>query len=495
MSELILRAVEPPGLGREIRVTGELVIGRDAAGDGCLNGEPALSRRHARIVGGTGGALSVEDLGSLNGTFVNDERIGAPRALRAGDTVRFGSTRLEVLDAATSARPGGPGPRRQTGDTVLLDRSDLPVAQSADRSKTGPGGSGVDLRLVLAGLAAVVLAVLAWLLLSGDEADPDALARAGRRSTVQLGLQPSGVVRSLRRAGARNLPPSRGAGIVVDARRGLVMTADRLIAGAAEITGRFDGGTARRATLVARAPCDGLALVRVRGLPDAVRAAAVAGAGGLERGKRIVALGFRGERAGRSRLRAVRGRVLAPPKSRTPSAADPRLSAVLLHSARIGSNGSGGPLLDGDGKVVALNLVLERGRGEALAIERARSLYRLLAARGGRRDLGWGLGPWSRIRPRTPGLLVTGVDPGGAAAGATLDARARARARRPKNPLLGATLFAVRGRSVTTVNDVCRALQGTAGGDVVRVLADVQSATLRGERPNRSRAVILRLRL
>lgn len=57
MSGLVLRVVRGPGRGRDIAVPGELVIGREAAGEGRLDGEPALSRRHAQIVVASDGSL------------------------------------------------------------------------------------------------------------------------------------------------------------------------------------------------------------------------------------------------------------------------------------------------------------------------------------------------------------------------------------------------------------------------------------------------------
>jgi len=42
------------------------------------------------------GELWIEDLGSTNGTFLNDERLESPSRLRRGDRVKVGSTILEV---------------------------------------------------------------------------------------------------------------------------------------------------------------------------------------------------------------------------------------------------------------------------------------------------------------------------------------------------------------------------------------------------------------
>ncbi|MCB9556558.1 MAG: protein kinase [Deltaproteobacteria bacterium] len=52
-----------------------------------------ISRQHARVFR-RGNDYLVEDLGSSNGTFVNDRRIGAPERLKNQDEIRLGSARL-----------------------------------------------------------------------------------------------------------------------------------------------------------------------------------------------------------------------------------------------------------------------------------------------------------------------------------------------------------------------------------------------------------------
>jgi uncharacterized protein YigE (DUF2233 family) len=53
------------------------------------------SQQHARIFARNGGWY-VEDLGSTNGTFVNEQRLVAPALLQQGDRVRIGTTVLEL---------------------------------------------------------------------------------------------------------------------------------------------------------------------------------------------------------------------------------------------------------------------------------------------------------------------------------------------------------------------------------------------------------------
>ena len=49
-----------------------------------------VSRKHARIIEGSGGWV-IEDLESRNGTFLNGERVSAPRTLTDGDKIELGS--------------------------------------------------------------------------------------------------------------------------------------------------------------------------------------------------------------------------------------------------------------------------------------------------------------------------------------------------------------------------------------------------------------------
>jgi pSer/pThr/pTyr-binding forkhead associated (FHA) protein len=55
-----------------------------------------ISRRHAQIVA-NGRGYSIEDLGSENGTFVNDMRLAPnhPHVLRNGDIVQIGKLQMQ----------------------------------------------------------------------------------------------------------------------------------------------------------------------------------------------------------------------------------------------------------------------------------------------------------------------------------------------------------------------------------------------------------------
>jgi hypothetical protein len=83
---------------------GRKTIGRANSGEQVdipLSDATISSRHAAIIVDGTSGSVQVEDTGSTNGTFVNEEHIGfnGKRELRDGDKVRFGgySTVVKVV--------------------------------------------------------------------------------------------------------------------------------------------------------------------------------------------------------------------------------------------------------------------------------------------------------------------------------------------------------------------------------------------------------------
>ena len=72
---------------------GENIVGRDAAASVRLE-DPMVSRRHARILVNSSGAL-IEDLGSKNGTFIEGEPIAAGGTpLRDGIQLAFGTVRV-----------------------------------------------------------------------------------------------------------------------------------------------------------------------------------------------------------------------------------------------------------------------------------------------------------------------------------------------------------------------------------------------------------------
>ena len=89
-----LTVLEPQAdAGRRIDVTGELTIGR-AAGCQVVFDDTFISQLHAKVTP-VGDGVMVEDLGSTNGTYVNQQRVVVPVLAGPGDRLQFGGVVME----------------------------------------------------------------------------------------------------------------------------------------------------------------------------------------------------------------------------------------------------------------------------------------------------------------------------------------------------------------------------------------------------------------
>mgnify|MGYP001172774689 CR=1 FL=1 len=89
-----LRISQGKQAGLTMTLGDQLKIGRSADCQLILD-DDYVSTRHARIYRTTTGYM-VEDLGSTNGTYLNQERLSAPAPFTPSDTLRIGRTLLIV---------------------------------------------------------------------------------------------------------------------------------------------------------------------------------------------------------------------------------------------------------------------------------------------------------------------------------------------------------------------------------------------------------------
>lgn len=89
---LFVRSESQQGLDAEI--SDVTVLGRSPEADLVLD-DPYASEFHMRLVAQEHG-LTLHDLGSTNGTYVNGRRVTAPTQLKRGDTIQVGKTVMEV---------------------------------------------------------------------------------------------------------------------------------------------------------------------------------------------------------------------------------------------------------------------------------------------------------------------------------------------------------------------------------------------------------------
>ena len=153
----------PSGPALIIRHTGQVfqltqepvTIGRQE-GNTIVLADPQASRHHATIFW-QNGSYVIQDMGSANGTFVNEKRIAAPQPLRDGYVIRTGNTMFDVRLPAGMVGPA---------DTLAA----YPVVAGTDDSPAKRSALPIILAILLAGIVIVGLAIVAILLLSGDGA-------------------------------------------------------------------------------------------------------------------------------------------------------------------------------------------------------------------------------------------------------------------------------------------------------------------------------------
>ncbi len=94
---LKLKVVDPPQRrGRVFELGEEVTLGRSSGCAVPLEDDTFTSSVHARVFQRSG-QYWLEDLGSTNGTWLNEERVSdGPTRLQRGDRMKVGSTTLEV---------------------------------------------------------------------------------------------------------------------------------------------------------------------------------------------------------------------------------------------------------------------------------------------------------------------------------------------------------------------------------------------------------------
>lgn len=104
-----------------------ICVGRDPSADVFVD-NPGVSRDHFKLERTPTGEYELVDLGSANGTFVNDQMVNTS-VIHNNDVVRFGKYTLWVgyeSDRRTTPRDGAAAaPPEPAGHTVVLSRAEL----------------------------------------------------------------------------------------------------------------------------------------------------------------------------------------------------------------------------------------------------------------------------------------------------------------------------------------------------------------------------------
>ena len=93
-----IQAITGELTGQEISIDRDMLVGRHQTADILLQ-QSEISRKHAAFLLKEQ-ALWLQDLGSSNGTYVNDVQIAAETLLKQGDIVQFASLKFSVFEPA-----------------------------------------------------------------------------------------------------------------------------------------------------------------------------------------------------------------------------------------------------------------------------------------------------------------------------------------------------------------------------------------------------------
>jgi S1-C subfamily serine protease len=270
-----------------------------------------------------------------------------------------------------------------------------------------------------------------------------------------------------------------GSGFVID-KRGDILTNDHVVHGATGISVGFDSGVSAPATIVGTDPSSDLAVIRVKTPASALHPLAFGDASALQVGQPVYAIGnpFGLDRTMTAGIVSATGRDIESPNGRT-------IPNAIQTDAAINHGNSGGPLLDGSGRVIGVNAQIEAGTvnanvgvGFAISSATARSVARQLIA-GKHVQHSWLGVEVVTIDPAVArdvrglparGVLVASVVKGSPAAKAGLEGPTRRSTQKGITALVGGdTIVALDGKSVTSSQQLVEAVALRKPGDTIRL--------------------------
>ena len=465
-----LTVLSGPDAGSSSEVSDtEATIGRD---EGCeiVLTDPQVSRRHALVKPLGDGRFELSDLGSSNGTYLDGRRVDVPTVLEGTQQIQVGDT---VLAAAASQEPdsGGTvlGARRQTritrrpsGSYSAIQRAIATQEKSVRRALLIGGGALV--------LALVVVVLLVTGVVGGGKDMQAKVEDAVKKVT------PSTALVQVTRGGE---PAGTGSGWVLDAAGGLIVTNAHVVNGGDGFQVSVAGRT-QQAKVVAVAPCEDLAVLRVPS-GAGMRALPILGSQSqLEQGQTVVAVGFPQSASPDAHLTSTNGIVSVVRLAFKEQALDvPQYPNVIQTDVPINPGNSGGPLVDLNGRLVGVNSAGRtsaggraiQGQGFAIGTDRIHQIVPQLQA-------GHSIG-WTGMEFDYPSAASLGKEglPAGLLVSRVIPGSPAERAGFGKDPIL---VTAIAGKPLdNTLSGYCNAVRGIRSGQ------QVPFTIVRGQNPKR----------
>lgn len=132
-----LKVIDGLSVGVEfgLRRGGAVTVGRGAGADAVLE-DPLCSAQHFKIEWTSTGMI-LSDVGSLNGVFLNGERVRGPRKVKRGDFIQAGGTLLELVAGAAQAevKVSDRSPTVTAAATMMMDAAAVQDAIARTRAQ------------------------------------------------------------------------------------------------------------------------------------------------------------------------------------------------------------------------------------------------------------------------------------------------------------------------------------------------------------------------
>ena len=284
-----------------------------------------------------------------------------------------------------------------------------------------------------------------------------------------------------------------GSGVVIDAKRGLVLTNAHVIAGVSALRAKVgdNAATAGPARVLAQAPCDDLAVVQLVNVPAGLKQAKLGTSAKVKSGEQVTVLGYPASFSNPETQTVVstNGTVSSPNVSAEPDPSLPKYPSTIQHQAPVNPGNSGGPLVNTKGEVIGVNTLQNsqqggrtiQGQYYAIAIDKVKALLPNLEAGRNQSYVGWSLAPVDQVSLRTAfandpvfqsarlgtsvqnilkrnndtGLYVLDSDTGSPAKQAKLG--------------FGDLITSIEGTPVKTVSDMCDIVESHGPGSALNV--------------------------
>ncbi|MEM7093581.1 MAG: adenylate/guanylate cyclase domain-containing protein [Actinomycetota bacterium] len=126
-----VRVVQPNRTQLYLVIAETVIIGREC--DGLLLADEKVSRQHLSLSPGANGSVVVRDLGSTNGSFINQGRVEADSLLQIGATLTLGDTVITVDEPTPPSHQSSETVRQDVGGTIVatLPPKDPPIDPAA----------------------------------------------------------------------------------------------------------------------------------------------------------------------------------------------------------------------------------------------------------------------------------------------------------------------------------------------------------------------------